>query len=165
MSRKSPYRSVRAPRTEFANTIAFDSAQATCSPRPGRFGSWYGAHVKVGATPEGDVRRHQLTTRGREVPVTDQSGMEQIHRADVQRGRDADLRAEVDQPVGEVETDLAVVQARVDVRGGDLDQSRRVGDPRLRHDHAHRESDAISVLTAEHRFFLGGQVEVCMRRS
>jgi hypothetical protein len=36
MSMKSPYRSVLAPSTEFAKTIAFDSAQATCSPRFGR---------------------------------------------------------------------------------------------------------------------------------
>ena len=35
MSMKSPYRSVRAPSTLLANTIAFDSPQATWSPGPG----------------------------------------------------------------------------------------------------------------------------------
>ncbi|CAB4790909.1 unannotated protein [freshwater metagenome] len=36
ISKKSPYRSVRAPNTEFAKTIAFDSAQAICVPNAGR---------------------------------------------------------------------------------------------------------------------------------
>ena len=40
MSVKSPYRSVRAPSTEFANAIAFDSPHAICSPKAGRCGSW-----------------------------------------------------------------------------------------------------------------------------
>src|SRR5919204_1238794 len=43
-------RFVRAPRTEFAKQTAFDSAQATCSPKAGRTPTWYGVHVKVGGT-------------------------------------------------------------------------------------------------------------------
>jgi hypothetical protein len=51
MSTKSPYRSVRAPNTELAKAMAFDSAQATCSPNAGRSSSWYGAQVQVGRHP------------------------------------------------------------------------------------------------------------------
>jgi hypothetical protein len=51
MSRKSPYRSVRAPRTEFTNAIALDSAHATWVPVAGRWLSWYGAHDQVDSQP------------------------------------------------------------------------------------------------------------------
>ena len=46
-----PSRFVRAPRTEFAKQTAFDSAQATCSPSPGRTPIRYGVHEKLGRTP------------------------------------------------------------------------------------------------------------------
>ena len=64
MSRKSPYRFVRAPSTLLQKAIAFDSPQATCSPNEGRASaSWYGAHVKVGRAPS--VRYRSMRRRPR----------------------------------------------------------------------------------------------------
>src|SRR3990172_504198 len=46
-----PSRFVRAPRTEFAKHVALDSAQATCSPRPGRTPCSYGVQEKIVLVP------------------------------------------------------------------------------------------------------------------
>jgi len=42
---------VRAPITELANAIAFDSPHAICWPNAGRMWVWYGAQVHIGTAP------------------------------------------------------------------------------------------------------------------
>jgi len=49
LSRPSVF--VRAPSTELQYTTAEDSIHAQCSPKVGRFPTWYGVHVARMFTP------------------------------------------------------------------------------------------------------------------
>lgn len=71
--------------------------------------------------------------------------MEEVHGPDVEGRRDAHAGSQVVQAPGEVEPDLPVVEATVDVRRGDLDEARSppdLGEPG--HD-PHRQRDTGGV--------------------
>ncbi|GIK99645.1 MAG: hypothetical protein BroJett029_38540 [Alphaproteobacteria bacterium] len=48
--------------------------------------------------------------------------MQQVERADIERGRHRDPAAALDQAFGEMHAGIAVIEAAVDMGGGDRDQ-------------------------------------------
>ena len=77
--------------------------------------------------------------------------VEQVHRTDVEGGRDADAGAAVDEAVDEVEAGLAVVEAGVDVRAADVDQLAGPGRLGGAQDEPHGEGGALPGRAVEQR--------------
>ncbi|MDR8801405.1 hypothetical protein FEP89_02137 [Burkholderia multivorans] len=88
-----------------------------------------------------------------------QLGMDQVERADVQRGRHRDARTRRDEIVDEVETRLPVIQTAVDMRARDVDQVRRGHHLRGTRDDPHRARDAFAEFAAQHRVVALAQLQ------
>ena len=98
-------------------------------------------HRSRSGRPHPDVCRHQAARPFLESFVSpEEVGMEQIECGHVERGRHDDLAAIALKFLGEVESGVTVVETRVDVGAGDIDQPRcivRLSDGK---DDPHRQS-------------------------
>ena len=109
--------------TELAKTMAFEFGPgdllAEVRPEQRLVGS-------AGEAPDAAERLmhlHEFPAGGRKLRRTpEQLRVNEIHGADVQRRRHANATAEVQQMLDEIEADLAMVQATVDVGTGDRDE-------------------------------------------
>ena len=84
--------------------------------------------------------------------------MDQVDRADVQRRRHAHAAAAGDQPLDEVEADLAVIQAAVDMRSGDVQQRPGADGLREGDQNLHRERGGGPGVAVQHRGIALGEV-------
>ena len=85
--------------------------------------------------------------------------MNEIQRPDVQCCRDPDPAATAREPFDEVEADLSVIQAPVDVRSGDVEERGRTDRSTERGKHLHRKCRRGAGVAVEHRLVGGRKQE------
>ena len=151
---------MRAPITELAKAIAFDSPHAICWPNVGRMCVWYGAQVHVGTAP---MRSYASICRaafaahsGDDRPVLPAA---LVDAADVEAGRHRDARAERREPLRELERRVAEVDRAVDVRLRDVHQRDRAVDVGHPHEDRHRQLRGRPAVAIQHRPIGVGQVQ------
>jgi len=124
--------------------MAFDSAQATCSP------GLVGRASEGGEAAEHLVELHKVAAGGgKGRRALEQLGMDEVHGADVERGRHADTAAERGDVADEVEGDGAVVEAAVHMGAGHVDEagrSDRLADPQ---EELHGQSGGRTIAAVE----------------
>ncbi len=86
-------------------------------------------------------------------------GVEEVERADVERGRDSHMALACEQPFDEVEAGAAEKEAAVDVGGLDVEQTPRVDAAREARDKAHREGRGLSLAAAQHGLVASVQLQ------
>jgi len=84
--------------------------------------------------------------------------VQQIHRPDVERRRHGHARPAADQPLGELQPGVAVVEAAVDVGRFDVKQPRRAIDAGHRHQDAHGHLRRRAHFAGQHRCVALSQV-------
>ena len=83
--------------------------------------------MKVGTQPSASCARISRAPAVRDAGVAaEQLGVDQVHRADIERRRHRDPAAAGDEPLDEIEADLAVIQAAVDMGARAIDEVRRI---------------------------------------
>ena len=75
--------------------------------------------------------------------------MDEVHGADVQGRWDAHTPAELDEALDEIETNLPVVEAAVDVGGLRVDEALGLNCPSEADEEPHREPGCLAVISAQ----------------
>ena len=98
------------------------------------------------------VRLHQQPSALRDLArAAPQLGVQEVQRADVQRGRHGHPRPAIDQASDEVDGRLAVIETRVDMRPGDRDQALGAEHLRRAHHQAGGQRSALAEVAGQHR--------------